>query len=117
MSHATLPARRTSSLSAADVTVLRGMLEQQREFRGEQLRQLRRPDARSPLSSTDPEILHRLSEGAQAALRDAHAALWRMGQGRYGLCTACGEPVEVQRLEILPQTDLCLPCRQAAAQT
>ncbi len=114
MTRSTLPARRARALSTGELAHLRGMLEEQRAFRIDQLRQLQRPGPRAPLGSTDPEILTSLATGARAALHDVQAALWRLDDGTYGLCTACGHPVEVQRLEIVPQTAQCMACRRAA---
>jgi DnaK suppressor protein len=97
------------------LAVLRGMLEQQREFRLDQLAQLHLPGPHGPLSSTDPEIFRSLVSGARAALRDVQAALWRIEEGRFGRCVDCNEPVGVERLEILPQTARCMRCQGAAA--
>jgi RNA polymerase-binding transcription factor DksA len=93
-----------------DLVELRAMLEEQREFRIEQLAQLHALDAAAPLASADPEIFRSLAAGARAALRDVQAALWRLDEGSYGRCTGCGGTVETERLEILPQTPRCLPC-------
>lgn len=114
MTRSTLPARRAPALPAGELAELRRMLEEQRAFRIEQLMQLHLPGPRGPLGSTDPEILTSLATGARAALHDVQAALWRMDEGRYGLCTACGAPVELERLEIVPQTAECLACHRAA---
>jgi RNA polymerase-binding transcription factor DksA len=91
------------------------MLEQQRDFRLEQLAQLHLPEPRSPLGAGEPEIVRELVTGAREALRDVHAALWRMDEGRYGRCVACDRAVEVARLEILPQAALCMACQGAAS--
>lgn len=99
--------------SEAQEAVLRGMLEQQRRFRLEQLTQLHRPGAPGPLGTADREIRTSLARGARAALHDVQSALWRMDEGRYGLCTDCEQPVGVERLEILPQVALCMSCQRA----
>jgi RNA polymerase-binding transcription factor DksA len=120
MSRSTLPRQPETLRSPATVVPaemlagLREMLEQQREFRLDQLAQLHLPGPHGPLSSTDPEILRSLVSGARAALRDVRSALWRMDEGRYGECVRCADPVEIERLEILPQTALCLTCQRAA---
>jgi DnaK suppressor protein len=103
---------RTAALSAEQVTQLRAMLEEQRDFRLEQLAQLHRPGPHGPLSSTNPEIFRSLADGARAALSDVQTALWRMDDGHYGSCVACGEPLETARLEILPQAARCMPCQR-----
>ena len=98
-------------LSDERVAGLRGMLEQQRAFRIEQLAQLHRVGAPGPLGSTNQEVFTSLVAGARAALRDVQNALWRIEEGRYGRCTSCGTPVGLARLEVLPQAALCMPCQ------
>jgi DnaK suppressor protein len=111
----TLPGPYDVHLSDDHLSELRAMLEEQREFRLEQLAQLHHPWPLGPLSTTDPEIFRSLVIGAREALREVQSALRRMDVGRYGLCVACDEPVEIERLEILPQTALCMACQRAAA--
>jgi DnaK suppressor protein len=115
MPHSTLPAPRDVPLSGDQLAVLRSMLEQQRAFRVDQLAQLHRPAPDSPLGTSDPEIFRSLVAGARSALRDVQAALWRMDEGRYGLCVRCGDAIGLERLEILPQTALCVVCQRDAA--
>jgi DnaK suppressor protein len=119
MSRQTLPTTRgaPAPLSTDQLAALRGMLEQQRAFRLDQLAQLDRPAEHGPLSSTDPEIYRSLVAGARAALRDVHAALWRMDEGSYGSCVSCAAPVGVERLEILPQAARCLACERDARES
>jgi DnaK suppressor protein len=112
MARTTIPVPREVALSADHLAVLRTLLEQQREFRLEQLAQLHVPGPLGPLSSTDPEIFRSLVSGARTALREVQGALWRMDEGLYGRCVRCGEPIGVERLEILPQTALCMRCQR-----
>lgn len=42
-------------------------------------------------------------------------ALARMDQGRYGVCSRCGKPIEKARLKALPYVDLCIKDAQAQA--
>lgn len=118
MARSTLPGQFGVHLSDGQTAELRAMLEEQRAFRLEQLAQLhlpRHPSTPSPLTSTDPEIFRSLVTGAREALREVQSALWRMEVGRYGRCVSCDEPVEVERLEILPQTALCMACQRVVA--
>jgi len=112
MARPTLSRPLDGQLSARQLAELRVVLEEQREFRLDQLNQLHLPAPNGPLGSADPEIFRSLVAGAREALRDVQAALWRMDDGRYGQCVACGEPVEIQRLEILPQSARCLACHR-----
>jgi DnaK suppressor protein len=116
MSHSTVRIPRgapAAALSKDQLAVLRSMLEQQREFRVDQLTQLHLPTPSSPLSSPEPEIFRSLVAGARAALHDVQKALWRMEEGRYGRCVTCDDPIELARLEILPQTAQCMSCQRA----
>ena len=87
------------------------MLEEQREFRLDQLTALRRPNSRSPLRGRHREITVALTVGAETALADVLAALRRMDEGSYGTCERCSASIEIERLEVLPQAALCLPCQ------
>jgi DnaK suppressor protein len=120
VTRSTLPSRPdrppadNGALTSYQLAVLRGMLEQQRAFRVEQLAQLHRPGNPGPLGSTNHEVFASLAAGARAALRDVQKALWRMDEGAYGQCITCGEPLDLKRLEILPQAALCMPCQRKA---
>lgn len=99
-----------TELPRTQVAALRGMLEQQRRFRLDQLYQLQQPQ---PRSGTDREINESLVAGARAALRDVVDALQRMADGRYGLCRRCGTSLPLERLEVLPQVSMCMSCQRA----
>ena len=49
------------------------------------------------------QIIDRLSE--------VEHALHKFEEGTYGLCDACGQPIDPARLEALPQASLCLSCK------
>jgi RNA polymerase-binding transcription factor len=110
MARPTLPRPLGGYLSDRQLAELRAMLEEQREFRVDQLRDLRDPTA--PLGGSDPDITRSLMSAAGEALRDIEDALARMDAGRYGSCVACGGPVEIERLEILPQVARCMACQR-----
>ena len=40
------------------------------------------------------------------------AALKSLAEGVYGICERCSAPIEPERLEILPDTTLCIKCAQ-----
>lgn len=41
-------------------------------------------------------------------LRLVEKALVRMDEGTYGTCEVCNEPIETERLDILPMTNHCI---------
>jgi RNA polymerase-binding protein DksA len=65
----------------------------------------------------DAEIFEREKNAALIAvlenkLKDIDAALKSIETGRYGICEMCGEPIEVERLEIKPDATLCVNCQR-----
>ena len=53
------------------------------------------------LKQTDAKILQAIEE-----------ALWRIGQGTYGVCRDCGEPIAPARLNAIPWTRVCITCKE-----
>jgi hypothetical protein len=101
------PSVRTEQLQA-----FRAQLIEQRGFRIDQLRLLCTSPTRPTRSAR--EVTGVLKAGARSALREVEAALRRMDEGSYGLCLSCGEPLPIERLEILPQVARCMPCQRVA---
>ncbi len=52
--------------------------------------------------------------GARLALTDVESALARISHGSYGRCAHCGTTMPLERLEVLPQAALCMPCQRSA---
>jgi RNA polymerase-binding protein DksA len=44
-------------------------------------------------------------------IRAIDAALLRIAQGGYGVCTECGEAIDIQRLQAAPTVQRCVPCQ------
>ncbi|MGD0780903.1 MAG: TraR/DksA family transcriptional regulator [Dehalococcoidales bacterium] len=42
-------------------------------------------------------------------------ALDKIKKGTYGFCDSCGQPIDPERLEALPQANLCLKCKALLA--
>jgi RNA polymerase-binding transcription factor DksA len=47
---------------------------------------------------------------AQADVVEIDGALARLDAGTYGQCESCGLPIAPERLEVIPQTRLCVTC-------
>ena len=62
------------------------------------------------MESEGDEVLEGLGHAAMAEARQIQAALTRIGEGTYGTCTSCGEPVGEKRLEAVPYAALCINC-------
>jgi len=52
-----------------------------------------------------------LEKRLMALLGEVEHALDKLDEGTYGQCDVCGQPVEMARLEVLPQATLCLGCK------
>lgn len=61
----------------------------------------------------DDEVIALLRH-EQVELMAVQAALERLAEGTYGDCLACGEPIGIQRLSVLPEAALCVDCQDVA---
>ncbi len=107
------PTRRR--LTAGQLEEFRSALQEQFEFRTEQLTALATDDTVTPTGDPRDEVTDALRAGALAALRDIRGALARLETGAFGVCANCTEAIPVERLEILPMSALCMPCARVRA--
>lgn len=56
--------------------------------------------------------LSALTEDAAAELGQVEGALARLDAGAYGMCTACGRPIPLARLEVRPFAEHCVACAE-----
>jgi RNA polymerase-binding transcription factor DksA len=97
---------------ACDLDAIRADLEEQRQFRVEQLEEL----AGDMLEGSDgalDEVTSTLMTAAAAALADIDAALHRIELGCFGLCEQCDDVIALDRLKALPMASLCMFCQHA----
>ncbi len=90
---------------------LRAVLEQQRQFRTEQLAGLA---AGRPASAPHAEVDRALRAAAAVALADIEGALGELAHGTYGRCRECAAAIALERLEVLPSSTLCPSCQDPA---
>jgi RNA polymerase-binding transcription factor DksA len=91
-------------------------LEQQRQFRVDQLRELAVESACPTTAADEPrmQVAAAVRTAAEAALADIDAALHRLEHGSYGRCEQCETAIPLERLEVLPMSRLCMYCQHAA---
>lgn len=53
-----------------------------------------------------------LEEQARESLAQIDRALARMEAGTYGICARCGAPIPPERLEAMPEAELCVTCKE-----
>ena len=56
------------------------------------------------------ETLDALEQSALGELDAIRHAMARLDAGTYGICTSCGATIAPARLEVLPETPLCIGC-------
>jgi len=56
-----------------------------------------------------------LEKKLRGTLAEIEHALEKYEAGTYGLCDSCGQPIELTRLQALPQANLCLSCKSRQA--
>ena len=64
----------------------------------------------------DPELAEReknlsLLATFEERLEEIDLALNKVQEGDYGICKSCGQPIDPERLAIVPETQYCVPCK------
>ena len=52
-----------------------------------------------------------LEKSLRQLLEEVEQALAKFETGKYGTCEECGQPINPERLEALPQARLCIGCK------
>ena len=63
-------------------------------------------------STFDREPDATLEGNEERLLQAIDAALQRIEDGTYGICSKCGEAIPEERLEALPWTTVCIDCKR-----
>ncbi|MEW1921996.1 TraR/DksA C4-type zinc finger protein [Streptomyces sp. NPDC088360] len=62
----------------------------------------------------EEQVMAAQKDTLERVLKEIEAALDRVRDGSYGTCPGCAKPIPVERLEILPYTQFCVPCQRKA---
>jgi RNA polymerase-binding transcription factor DksA len=84
------------------------------ESPGEELSRADQHPADEGSETASREVAFSLREHVEAELAEIDAALARLDAGTYGICEACGRPIEPERLEAIPYARLCVRDQQLA---
>lgn len=60
----------------------------------------------------DSEVVDALGNEAREEIAQITAAIRRMDAGEYGICTGCGEEIDIGRLGAYPFADECIDCAE-----
>ena len=63
--------------------------------------------------SSGQEMSFAISDAGRKSLRDIEQALLRVQEGTYGTCEKCSKPIDEARLEVVPQANMCISCKEA----
>ena len=58
----------------------------------------------------DSEVVDALGNEARLEIAKISAAITRLDNGRYGICSGCSEPIETERIKVYPYADECFEC-------
>ncbi|TET49285.1 MAG: molecular chaperone DnaK [Dehalococcoidia bacterium] len=111
-------------------SILKSRLEAEQKRLTEELEQLMAsanpPDERregSPFGKREEEATEALELEKRLVLEKrikeqltgvAHA-LHKYEEGTYGFCDSCGQPIDPERLEAIPEASLCIKCKSQQA--
>jgi RNA polymerase-binding transcription factor DksA len=102
-----LSARQRDTIGALLTTAWEASIEQAARCEAE-LSSL--ADAPGDIAADDREAMVAALARARAGVDETRQALMRLQDGTYGLCLSCGRPVPFERLEAIPETQLCVSC-------
>lgn len=81
--------------------------------RGSRLTQLQ-AIAESGQDAVGEPVMSAQKDSIRRVLAEIEAAIVRVRDGSYGSCGSCSKAIPVERLEILPYTNSCVPCQRSA---
>ena len=111
--------------SASGSAAAQAVLESDREAHLRELDELRSQLLDKPetqIEEADPGVSEQAKNLALVRQLEEHVAeinqaLEATKKGTYGLCEQCGEPIDPERLRILPETRLCVRCKRQFEKT
>lgn len=61
------------------------------------------------------EVVDYLGNSARTEISMIKQALTRIENGEYGTCQVCGKPINIERLKIIPYSNMCVKCASVAS--
>ena len=101
-----------SQIRAELVSRLDQLAAQVERLEGEQRVPLDDDSAEQAIEREDDETIDAQQSAAAAQMKAIRLAIARLDAGRYGLCTACGIPIDAARLEAVPHAAHCVECER-----
>lgn len=60
----------------------------------------------------DEEVIEEVGRVAKIELDEVTIALERLEAGTYGICAECGDPINIERLKVMPMAKYCTDCQE-----
>jgi DnaK suppressor protein len=95
------------------IELLRTTLEEQFQRYTNQLADLTVRCQQPDRGGYDDDTLAVMVASTRQAVADSAQALRRMAEGSYGICARCTAAIPLERLEILPHAQFCVPCQRS----
>jgi DnaK suppressor protein len=70
--------------------------------------------AEQATQNENDEVMDYLGNAARTEIEMIKQAIGRIDNGQYGICQVCGEPINKERLEALPYSNMCINCASKA---
>lgn len=67
------------------------------------------------IQNENNEVQDYLGNSARTEIAQIKQALHRIDNGEYGVCQVCGEPINIERLKIIPYSNMCVKCASVAS--
>ena len=95
----------------AELIAKKQELSERLERIGENVRRRYNSDSKEMAKELeDSEVVDALGHEAREEIAKISAALIRLDNGRYGVCSECAEPIDAERLKVYPYADECIDC-------
>jgi RNA polymerase-binding transcription factor DksA len=108
----------TKKRPRADVKALQAQREEtQREIQILRM-ELESSEVDPSVDEADPDVVERektvaLLGALESRLEEIEHALEQAETGTYGICEVCGEPIDPERLKIMPEATMCVRCKSS----
>jgi DnaK suppressor protein len=94
------------------------LIDEQKRIAGEleRLREALKVEVDVDSEEGDPDLIEReknvaLVSSLEVKLTRVQAALRAIEKGKYGICERCGKEIPTERLDVRPDTTLCVQCQ------
>ncbi len=108
-----LYAQAKEKLLAAKREIIRNLLTENADFESTMTDLDTADPADVAASDLDKRIIEALGAQSAQALARVDAALARIEGGNYGICVKCGNMIDKERLEAIPEAVMCINCKSA----